>query len=77
MTMKVYYKTIVLILVLALILLSWSNGVQARLLLVSSQSLKHLQSHKNPFKKVDSSFRRIPPSRSNPTQNKFKPPLHG
>ncbi|XP_047341946.1 uncharacterized protein LOC124945535 [Impatiens glandulifera] len=28
----------------------------------------------NPFKNIESSFRRIPPSRSNPTQNKYKPP---
>ncbi|KMT04729.1 hypothetical protein BVRB_7g169100 [Beta vulgaris subsp. vulgaris] len=69
--MKVYCKTIVLVLVLGLVLLSWSSGARARLLVVSSQSLKHLRSHeKNPSKNVDSSFRRIPPSRSNPTQNK-------
>ncbi|KZV43466.1 hypothetical protein F511_09909 [Dorcoceras hygrometricum] len=37
----------------------------------SSQALKDLQvKEKNPYKKVKSSFRAIPPSRSNPTQNK-------
>ncbi|PIN13744.1 hypothetical protein CDL12_13642 [Handroanthus impetiginosus] len=41
----------------------------------SSQSLKGLHvKEKNPYKKEKSSFRRIPPSRSNPTQNKSKPP---
>uniref|UniRef100_A0A803KQU5 Uncharacterized protein n=1 Tax=Chenopodium quinoa TaxID=63459 RepID=A0A803KQU5_CHEQI len=76
--MKVQCKTLVLVLVFALVLLSWSSGAQARLLGVSSQTLKHLRSDmKKPFKKVDSSFRMIPPSRSNPTQNKLKPTLQG
>ncbi|CAA2972877.1 Hypothetical predicted protein [Olea europaea subsp. europaea] len=41
----------------------------------STDAFKSLHpDEKNPFKKVNSSFRRIPPSRSNPTQNKCKPP---
>ncbi|CAN4085103.1 unnamed protein product [Withania somnifera] len=41
----------------------------------TSQTLKGLHSNQNkPFKKVDSSFRTIPPSRWNPIQNKFKHP---
>ncbi|KAL7100321.1 hypothetical protein ACP275_09G139400 [Erythranthe tilingii] len=37
----------------------------------SSQSLEGLHSkEKNPYKKEKSSYRRVPPSRSNPTQNK-------
>ncbi|XP_052183727.1 uncharacterized protein LOC127795842 [Diospyros lotus] len=70
-------------LALVLILLSWPNGAEtARLLLkkaqtsamVSSQALKDLQEgRRDPFRKVESSFRRIPPSRSNPKQNKSKP----
>ncbi|CAN4089223.1 unnamed protein product [Withania somnifera] len=38
----------------------------------SSQTFKGLhKNQKKPFKKVDSSFRRIPPSRWNPIQNNF------
>ncbi|KAH7546990.1 hypothetical protein FEM48_Zijuj01G0259600 [Ziziphus jujuba var. spinosa] len=41
----------------------------------SSKSFKDLQAdRKNPYKQVDSCFRRIPPSTSNPTQNKSNPP---
>ncbi|KAJ7951428.1 Transmembrane protein [Quillaja saponaria] len=37
----------------------------------SSQALKDLQAkRKNPYQQVDSCFRRIPPSRSNPRGNK-------
>ncbi|KAG2702245.1 hypothetical protein I3760_06G081400 [Carya illinoinensis] len=37
----------------------------------SSQALKDLQEdRKNPYKQVDSCFRKIPPSTSNPIQNK-------
>ncbi|KAM3359338.1 hypothetical protein P3S68_019048 [Capsicum galapagoense] len=41
-----------------------------------SQTLKfhEHESEKQPLQKVKSSFRRIPRSRSNPTQNKSKPP---
>ncbi|XAR49827.1 hypothetical protein NMG60_11003980 [Bertholletia excelsa] len=62
-----------------LILLSWSTQAQAsRLLLMkahsssgASQSHKELRvDSKNPYKRLGSSFRTIPPSRSNPTQNK-------
>ncbi|CAL8130830.1 unnamed protein product [Prunus armeniaca] len=41
----------------------------------SSQGLEDLEAKKkNPYKQVGSSFRRIPPSTSNPTQNKSNPP---
>ncbi|KAK7338198.1 hypothetical protein VNO77_18800 [Canavalia gladiata] len=44
----------------------------------SRHSLADLRAHrKNLSKQVDSSFRRIPPSKSNPTQNKFNPPTYG
>ncbi|KAL4584496.1 hypothetical protein LXL04_009099 [Taraxacum kok-saghyz] len=67
-------------LALIFILASWSSGVQATRLLSrdvsfsspsSESTMKDLHAtKKKPFKKVKSSFRRIPPSRSNPTQNK-------
>ncbi|ONI15212.1 hypothetical protein PRUPE_3G030800 [Prunus persica] len=41
----------------------------------SSQGLEDLEAKKkNPYMQVGSSFRRIPPSTSNPTQNKSNPP---
>ncbi|KAG6668987.1 hypothetical protein I3843_01G203500 [Carya illinoinensis] len=44
----------------------------------SSQALKDLQGdRKNPYKQVDSCFRKIPPSTSNPIQNKSNPPSTG
>ncbi|KAJ7963365.1 Transmembrane protein [Quillaja saponaria] len=44
----------------------------------SSQALKDLQANrKNPYKKEDSCFRRIPPSHSNPIGNNFNPPIDG
>ncbi|MED6204749.1 hypothetical protein PIB30_011721 [Stylosanthes scabra] len=44
----------------------------------SLQAPRDLFTHqKNPSKQLDSSFRRIPPSKSNPTQNKFNPPSDG
>ncbi|KAK4361740.1 hypothetical protein RND71_016981 [Anisodus tanguticus] len=69
------------VLALLLILSSESNAGHAARFLVSkehpstktstSQPLKGLHTNqKKPFKKVDSSFRRIPPSRWNPIQNK-------
>ncbi|KAB2613150.1 hypothetical protein D8674_035466 [Pyrus ussuriensis x Pyrus communis] len=40
-----------------------------------SQVLKDLEAgKKNPNKQIGSSFRRIPPSTSNPTQNRYNPP---
>ncbi|KAM3267805.1 hypothetical protein P3S67_031790 [Capsicum chacoense] len=86
MTIKSHLK-IVAAVVLALLLIpsSESNVAHAARLLSSkehryqktstSQTLKGLHTNqKKPFKKVDSSFRRIPPSRWNPIQNKFTPP---
>ncbi|XP_022715374.1 uncharacterized protein LOC111274752 [Durio zibethinus] len=44
----------------------------------SSQALGDLQANKKiPQKQVDTSVRRIPPSTSNPIQNKSSPPLEG
>ncbi|KAI3521298.1 hypothetical protein L1887_10760 [Cichorium endivia] len=67
-------------LVLLFLLGSWSTRVQASRLLSrgvdfgtssSESTLKGFHANrKEPFKKVKSSFRRIPPSRSNPTQNR-------
>ncbi|GJZ27142.1 hypothetical protein Tco_0571395 [Tanacetum coccineum] len=67
-------------LALLLILGSWPDDVHARFLLsnvadlastsLSSETLKGLhETKREPLKKVKTSFRRIPPSRSNPTQN--------
>nr|GEU88590.1 tyrosine recombinase [Tanacetum cinerariifolium] len=70
-------------LALLLILGSWPDNVHARFLLsnvyaadlasstsLSSESLKGLRAtNMEPLKKVKTSFRRIPPTRSNPTQN--------
>ncbi|KAM1461987.1 hypothetical protein ACFX1Q_046165 [Malus domestica] len=40
-----------------------------------SQVLKDFEADKkNPNKQIVSSFRRIPPSTSNPTQNRYNPP---
>ncbi|CAN6701359.1 unnamed protein product [Malus baccata var. baccata] len=40
-----------------------------------SQVLKDFEADKkNPNKQIGSSFRRIPPSTSNPTQNRYNPP---
>ncbi|XP_022886807.1 uncharacterized protein LOC111402678 [Olea europaea var. sylvestris] len=75
-----------LVLALVLILQSHLHEAQgARLMTETKASSKSIDSstqafrslhpdEKNPFKKVKSSFRKVPPSRSNPTQNKFKPP---
>ncbi|KAL5822256.1 hypothetical protein ACOSQ3_020162 [Xanthoceras sorbifolium] len=84
--MKAYSIALaVLVLLLSLILSTWLNRAQAEgrpvpqqvrssslsSMASSSQAFKDLQADKkHPFKKVDSSFRRIPPSTSNPTQNK-------
>ncbi|KAK7285693.1 hypothetical protein RJT34_20471 [Clitoria ternatea] len=44
----------------------------------SHRALVDFRTHrKNLSKRVDSSFRRIPPSKSNPTQNNFNPPTYG
>ncbi|KAK3025127.1 hypothetical protein RJ639_043909 [Escallonia herrerae] len=75
-----------LLLAVLMILHSWPKRAEAttRLLLQikpqsslasseasSSQTLRDVQADKkDPMKQVDSSFRKIPPSRSNPTQNK-------
>ncbi|GAB4849981.1 hypothetical protein Ancab_029280 [Ancistrocladus abbreviatus] len=64
-----------------MILLSWFNEAKGRALAMrrtlsssmaaASEAFRDVQSRENnPYKKVESSFRRIPPSRSNPTQNK-------
>ncbi|MCD7450961.1 hypothetical protein HAX54_009109 [Datura stramonium] len=86
MTMKSHSRILAaFVLALLLILSSESNAAHAARFLSNkehpskktstSQTLKGLQANqKKPFKKVDSSFRRIPPSRWNPIQNKFKPP---
>ncbi|MFS7981149.1 hypothetical protein Hanom_Chr10g00947591 [Helianthus anomalus] len=73
-------KTVVFIFLamLLVVLVSCPNRVQGRLMpktanLASStsQTLDHLHARANePFKKVKSSFRSIPPSGSNPIQNK-------
>ncbi|GMH16058.1 hypothetical protein Nepgr_017899 [Nepenthes gracilis] len=78
--MKVCNKPM-LAFVLALIMVYWFNGAKGRPLLLrralsssessASQALRDLRSRKkDPFVKVDSSFREIPTSSSNPTQNK-------
>ncbi|KAJ6706184.1 hypothetical protein OIU79_010770 [Salix purpurea] len=77
-----------LVLILSLLFSAWLNKAQAEDRSMAppstpsvsskastSQASKDLQANKNPFKKIGSSFRRIPPSNSNPTQNKFKPSL--
>ncbi|XVE51776.1 hypothetical protein DITRI_Ditri02bG0068300 [Diplodiscus trichospermus] len=81
----------VLTLLLSVLLPTWVNKAQAEARQIrqahsssvsskgsSSQALGDLQGEeKNPQKQVDSSFRRIPPSTSNPIQNKSNPPLQG
>ena len=68
-----------LLLALALILHSNVQGARAGRFLLergrastsATESLQGLDAkQKNPYKEEKSSFRRIPPSRSNPTQNK-------
>ncbi|KAI3803298.1 hypothetical protein L1987_31448 [Smallanthus sonchifolius] len=71
-------KALIFLAMLLIALVSSPNGVQGRLMsktadLASStsQTLKNLQAGANgTFKKVETSFRHIPPSRSNPIQNK-------
>ncbi|KAL2234851.1 UNVERIFIED_CONTAM: hypothetical protein Sindi_1217300 [Sesamum indicum] len=69
---------LVLLLVMRLNYLPRAKATRMRPLVASpssSQTLKDLHDReKSPYKKMKSSFRRIPPSRSNPTQNKLKPP---
>ncbi|KAM3267662.1 hypothetical protein P3S67_032080 [Capsicum chacoense] len=80
MTIKSHLKILAaVVLALLLILSSESNVAHAEehryQKTSTSQTLKGLHTNqKKPFKKVDSSFRRIPPSRWNPIQNKFTPP---
>ncbi|KAL9314972.1 hypothetical protein ACSQ67_020424 [Phaseolus vulgaris] len=65
-------------LTLSLLLLTWSTRATAEVFPTiqvhswpSSQTSSSLHAHrKNLSKQLDSSFRRIPPSKSNPTQNK-------
>nr|KYP72024.1 hypothetical protein KK1_011311 [Cajanus cajan] len=73
-----------LALTISLLLLTWSTRAKAELFpsiqvhswpLSKTSSSRHrqvdLRAHrKNLSKRVESSFRRIPPSKSNPTQNK-------
>ncbi|KDP40625.1 hypothetical protein JCGZ_24624 [Jatropha curcas] len=79
-----------LIILLSVTLSGWLHRIQAEARLAplgppssapamaaTTQAFRMQDSKKNPFKKVDSSFRRIPPSTSNPTQNKCTPPLDG
>ncbi|KAJ6947095.1 hypothetical protein NC651_001708 [Populus alba x Populus x berolinensis] len=88
--MKAYSVALAaLALLLSLLLSAWLNKAQAEgrpLAPPSSISVSSKAStsqtfrgsqvdKKNPFKKVGSSFRRIPPSTSNPIQNKCKHPL--
>ncbi|KAL1534204.1 hypothetical protein AAHA92_30414 [Salvia divinorum] len=72
-----------LILALALILHTNVQGARAGRSLLervrastsATESLQGLDAkQKNPYKKEKSSFRRVPPSRSNPTQNKSNRP---
>ncbi|XVF27155.1 hypothetical protein REPUB_Repub14bG0082200 [Reevesia pubescens] len=83
----------VLTLLLSVLLSAWVNKAQAEARPIpqahsssvssngkgsSSQALGDLQADKKkPQKQVDSSFRKIPPSTSNPIQNKSNPPLQG
>lgn len=68
----------VFVILLSLILSSWFNRVQVegrvlpQVVKSTSGGYKDLRADKNhhPYKEVDSSFRRIPPSNANPTQNK-------
>ncbi|KAK4736256.1 hypothetical protein R3W88_010517 [Solanum pinnatisectum] len=82
-TMKSHSRILAaFVLALLLILSSESNATHAARFLSNKEhpspkttTLKGLHAkQKKPFKKVDSSFRRIPPSRWNPIQNKYKPP---
>ncbi|KAH6773327.1 hypothetical protein C2S51_011731 [Perilla frutescens var. frutescens] len=75
--------SVIATLLLALALILHSNvqrAEAARSLLTKTRTLSSQSSQglhvkeKNPYKKEKSSFRRVPPSRSNPTQNKSKPP---
>ncbi|KAI4355355.1 hypothetical protein L6164_004136 [Bauhinia variegata] len=82
--MKAWFKAlVVLALTLSLLLSTWCTRAEAVARpytegqsfpsgeISSSQAPKDLQAHrKNPSKQVASCFRRIPPSSSNPTQNK-------
>ncbi|KAI9093959.1 hypothetical protein K1719_026957 [Acacia pycnantha] len=62
-------------LILTMLLLS---NPEARSLPLSKTSSSSSQAHnKNHMKQLGSSFRRIPPSNSNPTQNQFNPPSDG
>ncbi|CAJ1976063.1 unnamed protein product [Sphenostylis stenocarpa] len=70
---------------LSLLLLSWSTRARAEVFpsihvhsWPSSKPSSSRHAHrKNLSKQLYSSFRRIPPSKSNPTQNKFNPPTYG
>ncbi|KAI5594275.1 hypothetical protein Peur_020730 [Populus x canadensis] len=87
--MKSYSRALAaLALLLSLLLSAWLNKAQAEGRSLAppsttsvsskastSQAFRDLQANKNPFKKIGSSFRRIPPSNSNPRQNKCKPQL--
>ncbi|XVE88550.1 hypothetical protein DITRI_Ditri19aG0078000 [Diplodiscus trichospermus] len=88
--MKAYTLTLtVLTLLLSVLLSDWVNKAEARPIRLahsssvsskgsSSQALGDLQAgDKNPQKQVHSSVRRVPPSTSNPIQNKSNPPLQG
>ncbi|QCE13393.1 hypothetical protein DEO72_LG11g386 [Vigna unguiculata] len=74
-----------LALTLSLLLLTWSTRARAEVFPTvrvhswpSSKTSSYRQVHrKNLSKQFASSFRRIPPSKSNPTQNKFNPPTYG
>ncbi|KAG8643171.1 hypothetical protein MANES_11G012400v8 [Manihot esculenta] len=48
-----------------------SSSTSTSFMASTSQAFRDIPvAEKNPFKQVDSSFRKIPPSTSNPTQNK-------
>ncbi|KAF7843692.1 Transmembrane protein [Senna tora] len=79
-------------LTLSLLLSTWSPRVKSQVFppiekqvqslpLSKTSSFSHAAANrkkkKNPSKQVESCFRRIPPTRSNPTQNKFDPPTDG
>ncbi|XP_054792494.1 uncharacterized protein LOC129298103 [Prosopis cineraria] len=65
-------------LTLTLLLSAWSAKSNPEVHSLPLSRTSSSQAHKrNPVKQLDSSFRRIPPSTPNPTQNQFNPPTDG
>ncbi|XP_054781020.1 uncharacterized protein LOC129288459 [Prosopis cineraria] len=89
LTMKCPWSTplAALALTLSLLLSAWSAGVKSEALpskevnslRLSKTSSSQAAHRKNPSSRqmVNSCFKRIPPSKSNPTQNKFDPLTDG